>query len=122
MPVSILNPFRSDWQKLLPEDASHPPFREQVEWELDMQERASMLVVYFGAKTDAPVSLLELGLAAGRKEVIVVCEKGYRKKGNVELVCQRYKIPVLDGDGEWIGEVGKRVERVIEQGSDLVST
>lgn len=93
VPVTILNPLRPDWDSSWVERASFRPFREQVEWEIEMQERADVIVVYFGAGTDAPVSLLEFGLCArSGKAAVVVCEEGYRKRGNVEIVCERYGI------------------------------
>jgi len=42
----------------------------------------------------APISLLELGLEAKNKKVVVVCEDGFYRKGNVEIVCNKYDIPL----------------------------
>ena len=61
--LTILNPYRPDWDGWV-EDESCAPFREQVVWELDMQDRADLVVVYFHPLTQAAVSLLELGLNA----------------------------------------------------------
>ena len=61
--LTILNPYRPDWDGWV-EDESCAPFREQVVWELDMQDRADLVVVYFHPQTQAAVSLLELGLSA----------------------------------------------------------
>ncbi|KAJ8105223.1 hypothetical protein ONZ43_g7512 [Nemania bipapillata] len=74
------------WDSTWREDISFTPYREQVEWELDMQESADIVVVYFHPATKAPISLLELGLCARTGKAIVVCPEGFWKRGNVQIV------------------------------------
>jgi len=94
--VIILNPRRKDWDQTWKEEIENPQFFEQVEWELKGQERADLIVMYFDPKTQSPISLLELGLFAQTKKMLVCCPKGYWKKGNVDFVCRRYNIPQVD--------------------------
>ncbi|PNY26091.1 Uncharacterized protein TCAP_03973 [Tolypocladium capitatum] len=91
-PVALLNPRRADWDATWREDLSDPRWAEQVAWELDMQERADVLVFLLHAVSDAPVSLLELGLCVNDpgKRVVVCALDGYPRRGNVEAVCRRY--------------------------------
>ncbi|KAI2633113.1 hypothetical protein GGS26DRAFT_67293 [Hypomontagnella submonticulosa] len=96
LPLTIINPYRKDWDSSWREDITCAPFREQTEWELDMQDKADIMVIYFHPITEAPISLLELGLCAKTKKAIVVCPKGYKKRGNVQVVCQRYGIEILE--------------------------
>ena len=96
--VTIFDPYRSDWDSSWVEDMSYPPFREQVNWELDMQEIADLVVVCFHPDTPAPISLLELGLCAPKQKALVVCPPGYWKRGNVQAVCQRFGIEMLDDE------------------------
>ncbi|KAI1122621.1 hypothetical protein F5Y10DRAFT_253635 [Nemania abortiva] len=99
-PLTIYNPLRLDWDSTWREDISFGPYREQVEWELDMQEAADVIVVYFHPATKAPVSLLELGLCASSGKAVVVCPEGYWKRGNVQIVCTRYNVEMVgDVDG-----------------------
>ncbi|KAI1272833.1 hypothetical protein F5Y07DRAFT_378500 [Xylaria sp. FL0933] len=95
-PLTIYNPLRTDWDSTWREDISFAPYRDQVEWELDMQEAADILVVYFHPASKAPISLLELGLCAKTGKAIVVCPDGYWKRGNVQIVCLRYGIEMVD--------------------------
>ena len=113
LPVTVLNPFRSDWDSSWIEDVTFTPFQEQVEWELDMQERADVVVVYYGPTTDAPVSLLELGLCARSGKAIVACHRDYNKRGHVEIVSRRMGIEVLDAD-DFIPSVVRRLESLLE--------
>ncbi|PWI67807.1 hypothetical protein PCL_02728 [Purpureocillium lilacinum] len=120
-PVTVLNPHRADWDATWREDYADARWAEQVEWELDMQERADLVVVYLGPATDAPVSLLELGLAAGGGKRVVVCADGaYRKRGNVEAVCRRYDdgLVVLVATE---GELGVAVEAAVEEMMRMVT-
>ncbi|KAG7144311.1 hypothetical protein HYQ46_013361 [Verticillium longisporum] len=75
-------------------------FSEQVTWELDMQETADLVVVLFHHSTAAPISLLEFGLAARSGKVIAAClesgSKSYENKGNVQAVCARFQIQLLE--------------------------
>ncbi|KAK4149528.1 hypothetical protein C8A00DRAFT_37880 [Chaetomidium leptoderma] len=113
LPITIFNPLRPDWNSTWREDVTFAPFREQVEWELDMQERAGVVVVYFGPGTDAPVSLLELGLCARSGKALVACHGDYRKRGNVQVVCRRFGIALLRVEDDLAAAVIERVENLL---------
>jgi len=122
LPITILNPHRSDWDSSWTEDPFFQPFAEQVAWEQDMQSVADLIVVYLGSETDAPVSLMEFGMAVGRgKKMIVGIERGYRKSGYVVVVCQRGGVEWVDVDAGEDGVkalaavVKERVEGVLQQ-------
>lgn len=77
---------------------SFDPFRKQVEWELRKQARADLVVLYLHPATQAPITLLEFGLCVRtRKRVIVCCPKGYHKRANVQLVCMRFGVQMVQG-------------------------
>lgn len=96
-PVTIFNPNRPDWDSTWREDISFDPYREQVMWELDKQIKADLVVVYFHPATVAPISLLEFGLSAQVPgKVIAIAPEGYSKRGNVQIVCQKFGIEFLD--------------------------
>lgn len=92
--IIILNPRRDDWNDGWVQRMENPYFREQVEWELDGMERATQIIMYLVAGTKSPISLLELGLAAGKYpwKISVYCEPGFWREGNVEILCKRYGI------------------------------
>lgn len=96
-PVTIYNPYRADWDSTWREEADFAPFRQQVEWELTKQEEADVVVVYFHPATQAPVSLLELGISARAPgKAVVVCPEGYWKRGNVQIVCERFGVEMVE--------------------------
>jgi len=91
----ILNPRRDDWDSNWEQRADNPQFHEQVSWELDMLDAADIVVMYLAAGTKSPVSLLELGLCARSGKLKVCCPEGFWRRGNVEMVCRRYQIPLF---------------------------
>jgi hypothetical protein len=98
--VTLWNPRREAWDASWRQSIDEPLFREQVEWELEAQERADLIAMYFAPGTRSPVTLLELGLFARSGKLVVCCPEGYWRKGNVEVVCQRYGarlVPDLGG-------------------------
>lgn len=92
LPITILNPRRADWDSNWKQDKSSPPFREQVTWELDALELTDLIIMYLDPKTQSPISLLELGLFAKSEKMIVCCPEGFWRKGNVDIVCERYNV------------------------------
>lgn len=88
----ILNPRREDWDDSWEQKIENDKFREQVEWELQGQEEATMIVMYFDPATKSPITLLELGLFCDKEQLIVCCPEGFYRKGNVDIVCKRYGI------------------------------
>jgi Nucleoside 2-deoxyribosyltransferase like len=95
--LTILNPRRDDWNDAWVQSFSDRQFREQVEWELSAQEMANVIFMYFAPGTRAPITLLELGLFARSGKMIVCCPDGFWRKGNVEVVCHRFGIPLISG-------------------------
>lgn len=91
----ILNPRRDDWDACWEQVISNPQFRQQVDWELTAMEDATHIVMYFDPTTKSPVSLLELGLHARSGKLTVCCPDGFWRKGNVDIVCKRYGVPMV---------------------------
>lgn len=91
--VAFYNPRRSDWDSSWSQDPNSEPFNNQVNWELDMLDRADFVFFHFAGDTKAPISLLELGMQANtfnsHERVIVSVDDAYWRKGNIEIVCQR---------------------------------
>ena len=92
----ILNPRRDGWDGSWEQRADNPQFFEQVSWELDMLDAADIVVMYLAPDTKSPISLLELGLYARSGKLKVCCPTGFWRRGNVEMVCKRYQIPLFE--------------------------
>lgn len=95
--VLLLNPRRDDWDSSWVQSIDDPKFNEQVTWELEGLEKADLVIFYFDPNTQSPITLLELGLCANSNtRCVVCCPEGFWRKGNVDIVCERYKIEQLD--------------------------
>jgi len=107
-PCTILNPRRANWDDSWEQRIENFYFNEQVNWELDALEMADVILMYFDPNTKSPISLLELGLFAKSGKLIVCCPEGFWRKGNVDIICQRYGI-------EQVGNLEEAVEVVLEK-------
>ena len=61
---------------------------------MDSLEDAQFIMMYFDPATKSPISLLELGVHAccNPEKLIVLCPDGFWRKGNVDIVCERYGV------------------------------
>ncbi len=109
--VLLLNPRRDEWDASWVQSITDPQFREQVEWELAGLEQASVVAMYFAPATKAPVTLLEMGLTARSGRLVVCCPEGYWRRGNVEVVCRRYGVPLVAGLSDLVDAVRSRLSR-----------
>ena len=105
--VIIFNPRRDDWDSSWVQAKDNPQFREQVEWELSAMEKANVIAMYFDPETKSPISLLELGLFGSTGKMIVCCPSGFWRKGNVDIVCERYHIKQVDSLDDLILRIGE---------------
>ncbi|KAJ7085595.1 hypothetical protein C8R44DRAFT_901644 [Mycena epipterygia] len=96
LPITIVNPRRNVWDGKWEQDISNPMFKEQVDWELDSQDRADVIAMFFHRDTKAPISLLELGLYAPSGKMVVCCPEAFHRRGNVQIVCDRFGVELVD--------------------------
>lgn len=95
--IVIYNPRRDDWDSSWKQSISDPQFNEQVNWELDHIDKATLVIMYFADDSKSPISLLELGyLCKTPHKVIVYCTDKFYRKGNVDIICQRNNIIVVE--------------------------
>lgn len=94
--VTIYNPRRDSWDSSWKQDCTDINFVTQVSWELSAMDWVSTIVMYFDPETKSPVTLLELGLYAASKKLIVCCPEGFWRKGNVDMVCRKYNVRMVE--------------------------
>ena len=98
-PYTILNPRREEWDSSWEQKIENPQFYQQVNWELDALNKSDIIILYLLPDSKSPISLLELGLYASSGKLLVCCPEGFWRKGNVEIVCERYNIPLYENIG-----------------------
>lgn len=94
--IVVFNPRRDNWNASLENSIKNPVFKEQVAWEVAQLEKSDYILLYFQPGTYSPISLLELGMFADKSKVVVCCPDGFWRKGNVEFVCEKYNIKMID--------------------------
>jgi len=106
----IRNPRRDDWDASWKQDISVDYFKEQVEWELLGIEESNLVLFYFDPDTMSPITLMELGLCAGLySSVIVCCPEGFWRKGNVQVICNKYDMTLVNTKEEFYNEIRKYI-------------
>ena len=90
----IYNPRREDWDETWTQTFENPQFFQQVTWELDAMEKADYIIMNFLPDSKSLITLLELGLFAKSGKLFVICPDEFYRSGNVQIVCNKYNIPL----------------------------
>lgn len=113
--VAVYNPRREAWDASWDQSIDNPEFVEQVRWELDHLDQADIIALVFDENGKAPISLLELGLHAPSGKIVCFCPNRFWRAGNVQVVCDRYGIPLFEDDFDtFVGMVRKRIKDRID--------
>lgn len=107
--ITFFNPRRDEWDSSWKQEQKETKFNEQVNWEMNNLEDCDIIFMYFHPETKAPISLLELGLHAASGKMIVVCPDGFWRKGNVEIVCTRFNIPLFNTLEDGMGSLESKI-------------
>ncbi|KAF1836575.1 hypothetical protein BDW02DRAFT_566839 [Decorospora gaudefroyi] len=107
LPITVCNPRRGHWDPNITPEAKDADFNAQVQWELGALEQADVICFFFDHTTKSPVTMLELGLWAASDKVVVCCDKRFWKQGNVEIVCNRYSVPLVRTFADLVPEIEK---------------
>lgn len=94
----IYNPRRADWDSTWEQSINDVGFNNQVNWELNFIEEADEVFLYLDPYSKSVISMLELGFLAAHSpdKLWVCCPEGFWRKGNVEVVCNRYGIRLYE--------------------------
>lgn len=86
--IIIYNPRNKHWDK----NASDIDY--QIKWEQEHLDKSNLIVMVLLDDSKSPISLLELGLYAQSKKIIVFCSNKFYRFDNVKLTCEKYNIPL----------------------------
>lgn len=106
----VVNPRRANWDSSMEQKRENREFHFQVSFELDHLEKADAVVMWLEPGTLSPISLFELGLMAGwtsagrLNKLVIGCPEGFWRKGNVEVVTDRYRIQLVSSFEEMLSE------------------
>jgi len=89
--IEIYNPRVSKWNP----NATNADIEYQIKWEQDHLDKADLIIMYLADNSKSPISLLELGLYASSKKLIVFCTDNFYRFVNVKLTCEKYNIELI---------------------------
>lgn len=112
--IIVLNPRRDNWDSSLEQSIENKTFKEQVDWELSSQETADMIIMFFDENTKSPISLLETGLFGRTGKMVVYCPDKFYRKGNVDIVCERYNISCTNDFEDFLKLIYQKLKQVIK--------
>lgn len=103
----VLNPRRDDWDSSWEQTIENEEFSKQVKWELEGLEKSDAILVHIDPETKSPITLLELGLLSQLKPkaTFISCPMGFWRRGNIEILVDRYNMELYDNLEESIGNV-----------------
>ena len=113
LPVTFFNPRRDSWDSSWEQRETNKEFNKQVNWEIDRLKECSIIFMNILPDSKSPISLLELGLFAESGSIIICCPDGFYRKGNIEVVCSRYKIPLYDNFDKAIGSLESLIAQIM---------
>ena len=85
------NPRREHWNP----NPTKEDMETQIKWEQDHLDRADIIAMVLLDDSKSPISLLEMGLYAKSKKLIVFCTPKFYRFDNVRLTCEKYHIPLV---------------------------
>lgn len=109
--VELYNPRRESWDSSWEQTIENEQFKHQVDWELTHLEKCDLVVMFLAPNSMSPISLLELGLF--KEKIIICCPDGFYRKGNVDVVADRYNIPVFEDFDSFLIEIKCQLDRTI---------
>jgi hypothetical protein len=92
--MNILNPRR-----VVFDDQS---IEEQILWELEAMEMADSIIMNFEPDSKSPITLLEFGLHARNKKLVVHCPDGFWRRTNILLTAREYGVKMVNSLDELI--------------------
>lgn len=88
--IYIFNPRRTEGFSNEQEELEY-----QINWELQHLEEADLIIMNLLPNSKSPISLLELGLFARSKKLIVICPEEFYRYTNVKITCEKYGVKLL---------------------------
>ena len=87
----IYNPRRKHWNP----NPSKEEIENQIKWEQDHLDKADIIAMVLLDDSKSPISLLEIGLYAKSKKLIIFCTPNFYRWDNVRLTCEKYNIELI---------------------------
>jgi hypothetical protein len=115
LPIAAFNPRRIRWNNSLEQDINNQDLHHQMHWEMTNLDKADLIILYLHPNTISPISLMELGRYSQSGKVMVCCPEGYYRRGNVQFLCRKDKVLLLDDFDEFVKTTIVKVEEILKR-------
>lgn len=115
LPIAAFNPRRIHWDSNYKQDIKDKNLHHQMDWEMTNLDKADLIILYLHPSTISPVSLLELGRYSQCGKLIVCCPEGYHRRGNVQYLCRKDNVLLLDDFDELVKTAIVTLEEIIKR-------
>ena len=103
--VEIANPRRDDFDWTGAPIMDNPLFVEQVDWEYRHLMLSDLVLFYFADGSESRITLMELGLMAPQRKIIVKCSDKFNRQGNVEFMTKMHGGVFTTSDNQFLEAV-----------------
>ena len=69
-----------------------------------------MITLYFYPGTISLTSLMGLGLFIKTKKIVICCPDGFYGRGNVQVICNKYDVKLIETLNELVEEVKDKIK------------
>ncbi|KAF2174781.1 hypothetical protein K469DRAFT_704389, partial [Zopfia rhizophila CBS 207.26] len=115
LPITTFNPRRIQWDPNWEQDIKDKNLLHQMDWEMTNLDKVDLIILYFHPNTISPVSLMELGRYSQSGKLIVCCPEGYHRRGNVQYLCRKDKVPLLEDFDELVKKATVKLEEIVKR-------
>ena len=92
--LEIFNPRRDNWNS----NPTKEEMENQIKWEQEHLDKANLICMVITDNSKSPITLLEMGLYATSRKLIVFCTDKFWRYDNVRLTCEKYNIPLFNSN------------------------
>ena len=92
--LEIFNPRRDNWNS----NPTKEEMENQIKWEQEHLDKANLICMVITDNSKLPITLLEMGLYATSRKLIVFCTDKFWRYDNVRLTCEKYNIPLFNSN------------------------
>lgn len=117
LPIAAFNPRRIHWDLNWKQDIKDKNLHHQMDWEMTNLDKADLIILYLHPNTISPVSLMELGRYSQSGKLIVCCPEGYHRRGNVQYMCRKDNVLLLDDFDELVKTTIVKLEEIVKRKS-----
>ncbi|KAF2650681.1 hypothetical protein K491DRAFT_697070 [Lophiostoma macrostomum CBS 122681] len=112
LPIAAFNPRRIHWDLNWKQDIKDKNLHHQMDWEMTNLDEADLIILYLHPGTISPISLLELGRFSRSGKLIVCCPEGYHRRGNVQYICKKDDVLLLEDFDELVQTAIAKLEEI----------